>query len=154
MNTADLPPTPTADEVAVLMRGQNIKLGLGAIIVIALLVVTVWFSASGRDASRDSFNATAASLANNRRSACITERRNQQADALGRISISANEAEVAGLVNDDLDEARRQLALFDRAVDDWVAATTSLSPEVLDLPTDEGGCGPPILQVSDLNANG
>jgi hypothetical protein len=142
--------TPTATDVKQIMRDQNVKLGIGATVLMVVLVGVAWLTASSRAASRDSNNATQIQLASQGRNACITERRNAQADALGRISISANEAEVAGLVNRDREEALRQLDIFQEAVRDWQKATDALAPDILNLPTDEGGCGPPILTLSDL----
>lgn len=148
---------PSAHEVKRIMRGQNIKLAIGGLVIAAGLVVVASLTASSRAesaasraASEDSNNATKVQLAAQGRNACITERRNAQADAAGRISIAANEAEVAGLVNDDEAEALRQLGLFQQAVDDWQRATDSLAPETLNLPVSKGGCGPPILTLEDL----
>lgn len=149
-DTSPSPPSsPSADEVKQLVRSQNIRFGLGMLALLLLSVVTAFFAGDSRAASRDSNNATKASLASNARDACITGRRSEQFAALGRISIHANEAEVAGLVNDDPVEARRQLQLFHEAVAEWTAATLSLSPEVLNQPTPEG-CGAPILTTGDL----
>lgn len=141
--------SPTADHVRIIMRAQNIKLALGAFVLAVVGGLGVYYSAGGKAASDDSYNATSASLAGNARNACITERRNLQADALGRISISANQAEVAGLVTGDDAEALRQLQLFKEAVADWTAASESLAPGVLDQEPPVG-CGPPILSLDDL----
>lgn len=146
---ADGPVAPTADDVRAMMRSQNWKFFLTALALLLVGGASVWYSATGRSASQDSAETTAAALADNAREACIHERRSEQLDALGRISISANQAEVAGLVNDDPEEAQRQLSLFAGAVADWTAATESLTPAILDRPRPEG-CGPPILAVEDI----
>lgn len=142
--------TPSANEVRLLMRAQNTKLAMGAIVVIALLVVTVWFSASGRAASRDSFNSTSIALANAPRSACITERRNAELDAIGDANAALGLALIAGLVTDDSAEALSQVSAFREAEQRRQRVSESMAPDVLDLPPSEGGCGPPILSLDDL----
>lgn len=143
------PSTPSADDVRALVRSNNWRTVALVIPFLALVVGVVWYAADTRAGAQDSFNATDVFLANQPRSACITERRNEQAEYAGRISIYANEAEVAGLVNDDEAGALRWLAKFQAAVASWEDATASLSEEVLDEPPPLG-CGPPILTLEDL----
>lgn len=122
---------------------------VGVLVLAVATVAAVWFAASGRSAAQDSFNATSVQLATQERSACITERRNTQSDALGRLTIAANNAEAAGLIDQDPDEVMKQRRLYDQAVADWAAATESLGAAVLNQPKPKG-CGAPILTIDDL----
>lgn len=144
------PTTPTADDVRLMVRAQNVRTAALLIPLLVLVVGVVWYAASTNAGARDSFQSTDVLLANAPRSQCITERRNVQADALGRLTIAANNAEAAGLLDGDEAEVVRQRKLYDAAVEEWGIATESLGPGVLDLPPEEGGCGPPILTREDI----
>lgn len=142
--------TPSAHDVKAMMRSQNIRFGLGLLAILIVTSLGAFLAGDSRAASRDSFNSTAVVLANNERNACITLRRNVQSEAMGKLTIAANNAEVAGLIDRNLEEVRRQRDLYDQAVLEWFAATQSLSDEVLNSPVDEGGCGPVIRTLADL----
>lgn len=143
---------PTAQEVRDLMRGANWKVMLLAAALVIVIVPTVWFSASSRAASRDSFNATSVGLADNARTACISSRRNEQLDAMGDSIAALGLAQIAGLIADDQPEALRQIAAFQEADARRIRVSESLDPAVIDLPEDDGGCGPPVLSLDDLDA--
>jgi uncharacterized membrane protein len=146
MNTID---TPTAEDVRRIMRRSN-WLGIFLFAVLLLAVgASVYFAAGGRTASRDSYSATAVQLANNDRNSCITERRNAELDAIRQGIFAGLKAQKAGLLEEDAVELAKQVALFDGADADALAASTSLAPKVLNSPPPLG-CGPPIVTVSDI----
>lgn len=142
--------TPTADDVRKLMRTNNIKLVMLAVCTI-LAFTTVVFSAASRTASRDSQRAVEVQLADNERSACITERRNVQLDQIGRVVTAGLRAQKAALIDLDMPTALRLVDEFDRAASALEMASASLSPDVLDDPS-PNGCGPPV--VSDDQVRG
>lgn len=145
----ELQPTPSAEQVRQIMRRQNIKLGLAAVLLAVVGGVGIYYSAASRAASDDSYNATAVQLADNERGGCITERRNAELDAIGRALVAGLRAQVAALVNDDTAEALVQVRLFDQAAKDRDAAADALSPDVLNQPPPVG-CGPVITSVERL----
>jgi hypothetical protein len=143
-------PTPSAQDVERMMRGQNMRFAVGLAVVLLLVGYTAWLAGGGRAAARDNVTATNASLANNARNACITERRNLQSEAAGDMLRHGLKAQIAGLVEQDGAEARAEISETEAATERWQHATDTLRPEQLNAPIAEGGCGPPILTVSDL----
>lgn len=141
--------SPTSDDVRRLIRRTNWTVAIGLFIIAGIGVAGVIFAARGAAASKDSYNATAVQLASQERSACITERRNAQQEAIGRETIAAHRAQEAGLLNNDSAETAKQTAIVNENAELWEKATASLSPQVLNLPRPKG-CGPPILTIEDL----
>ena len=135
------------------MRSQNRKVAALAAVLLLLGGTSIWYSATGRAVSQDSAQATAAALANNSRSACISARRSDEAAAIGRMVSAASRAQIAGLILHDRAELDRQTAAFDAADIERATASHSLEPEIVNAPTDKGGCGPPITQTSDIPDN-
>lgn len=150
----DTPSTPdvprhTSDDVRAVLRSQNRKVALLAVPLLILGGLTVRYSVQSSASSSDSFNATSSQLANNARSACITERRSAQSDAIGRATIAGLRAQIAAFIADDDAEALRQVGLVEQAAEDFTAASESLLPETVD-EEPPLGCGPPILSLEDL----
>lgn len=145
--------TPSADDVRAYFRGQNIRVtGLAAILVVFGLL-TVWFSASSRAASEDSFNATEVAFDVQAREDCILQRRNLELEATGDAVAALGRAQIAGFFSDDDAEVRRQSDAFEEALERLDAAQVSLTPNNLDRPPPLG-CGPPITSqaiVSDAD---
>lgn len=142
--------TPEHDVKAIFRRTNRI-FAAGLFVLAAIGIAGVIYSASGRAASRDSYNATAVALANQERSVCITTRRNAELAAIGDKVGALGRAQIAALLHDDLAEAERQVLLFEEASQRRHDAVESLSPQVIDLPPSQGGCGPPILTLDDLD---
>lgn len=145
---ADLP-APTAADVRDIMRSQNWKVFWISLALLAVGGASVWYSATGRTVSQDSADATRSALENNARSACITERRNAELDAVGDVVAALGRAQIAGFFDDDSDAVATHRAAFEEADARRVAAAESLQPDVLnqDRPI---GCGPPILSSEDI----
>jgi hypothetical protein len=154
LDPADVPPPPprtlTADELRVVMRGQNIKGALAFLALLLLVGFTAWLAGGGRTASIDNRNSTKVQLAQNARNNCLTERRNAELDAVGREIDAGLKAQKAALVVDDQVELAKQLARFDKASAERDDAAASLKPDVLDQPPPIG-CGPAILSLDDLD---
>lgn len=125
---------------------------IGVPLLTVAVVLSVWFAASAREASRDSFNATAVQLATQERNACITERRTEQIAAQGEESAALGRALIAAFIADDTDLALAEAVRFEAAADRQDDAAASLSPDVVDEPPPLG-CGPPILTIDDLKEN-
>lgn len=158
MSTSDIPDapathpsssTPSASEVRQLVSAHNRRTAMLGIALMLVVAGVAYFLASVRAGALDSFNSTDVLLANAPRSACITERRNEQSDALGRLTIAANNAEAAGLIDNDEAEVAVQRKIYDEWVAKWTDATESLGSDVLDEPPPIG-CGPPVLKLDDL----
>lgn len=122
---------------------------VGIPLLAALLVTAVLYTAGTRNVARNSLDAVTAQLADNERTACVTERRNTQSEALGQITVAANNALAAGLLDGDEALAREHRAQYVYWVAAWHEATLALREEVLNLPPPRG-CGPPIDSRSRL----
>lgn len=140
----------THADVSALMRNQNWKLGAGFLAVLLLVGITAWLAGGGRSAAEDNLNATRIQLANNERNACVSERRNAQAAAVGDMVEHGLAAQKAGLVDRDDARLTEELRLYAVAVKARHDADVSLSPEVLNEPPPQG-CGAPITTVDQLN---
>lgn len=147
--TVHIVDTPSADDVRQLFRRANRWVAFGFLLLLVVGGVTVYYAAGGRAASKDNLNATSVQLANGARNACITERRNAQAEAIGRETIAAHRAQAAGLLEHNEAEAAKQAAIVAKNAALWETATKSLSQEVLNQKPPVG-CGPPILTIQDL----
>lgn len=148
-------PPPSAEEWHERTKAMNRRTLMYAAALVVVLVFSVWalvYTAGAKAASVDSNNSTKVGLANNTRNGCITERRNAQADALGRLTIEANDAEASGLLDEDEAAAREHRRLYDAWVVKWLEATRALSPDVLDKPPPLG-CGPVISSLEDIPAD-
>lgn len=141
--------TPSAEHVRLILRAQNIKLAVGAVVLVALGGIAAFYAVAGAAASRDSNDATSASLANNARNACITERRNAELDAIGRAIVEGLQAQKSLLIDRESAAGNAHLEAFDVAVTDRQAAADALAPEVLNAEAPVG-CGPPVLSRADL----
>lgn len=141
--------TPSASEVRQLVTAHNRRTAVLGLALVMVVAGVAYFLASVRAGALDSFKSTDVLLANAPRSACITERRNEQADALGRLTIAANNAEAAGLIDNDAAEVAVQRKLYDEWVARWIEATERLGPDVIDQ-APPLGCGAPVLKLDDL----
>lgn len=141
---------PTADEMKASQRRTLLIVGAGTLVLCIIMGIIGAISVSGRTAARDSVNSTAVTLANQARGACITERRNAEGSAIGDETEALGRAQIAAFIHDDEAEALKQVDLFEAAVKRRIAASELLTPEKQDAPVEDGGCGPPILSLDDL----
>ena len=158
MNEPTLAPqSPTADDVRAIMRSQNVKVAVLAVVLILAVAiagaVTSGYAAEGRDASENSRDAVLSQLAANERTACITDRRSEEQNAKREMIAALGRALNAGLLRGDTAEAERQAALFEKATERGDRAGRALEPDVLNQPKPVG-CGPPIIADSDIAAEG
>jgi len=142
--------TPSAEDVREMTRAANRRTIALIVPLLALVVGTVWYAAGTRAGAQDSFNATDVFLAGQPRSACITERRNEQLAAQGQELAALGRALIAAFITGDDGEALRQVSEFEKAARRQDIAAASVAAEVLNLPPAEGGCGPPIDSLEDL----
>lgn len=131
---------------------QNIWLlcGLGAVVIVGFLVLG-WLANESRLTAEDNRRATEAQFQSDDRGACITQRRSVQFDALGQMQVHTLRALDAAFLLDDDALVRSEVDKGLAAAEMWDRATATLEPEALNLPRSEGGCGPPVTSLDELD---
>lgn len=125
-------------------------------LVLGMVAVGV-LSNSARLYGQDQNNATKIQFAQNDRSACLSDLRSTQFNAIGSIAVhnARSLAALSVILNapvpeaDQFDYAAEVQASLD-AADDLAVVTEQLKSENLNKPVSEGGCGPVISSLDDL----
>lgn len=141
---------PDSAEAKALIRRTITLVTVGTLTIIIGLVVLGAIANSARVASRSSEDTTKIAFAGQARSACITDRRSIQSDELGQMQVHTLRALDAAFVSNDDELVQEEVAAGLAAADRWEDATATLDPDVLNLPPEDGGCGPPITSPGQI----